>query len=121
MPCIGSRLKNFKIAIKLERHKLTRIDPAKVLSPFITQRIIIASNYWHETNLTIMIFRFSSPNFVFSLKRAILILVAAPGSGNEQMRLPLLTQRRGNAVAIFGRSSIFIILFIITIVIINNA
>ena len=63
MPCIGSRLKNFKIAIKLERHKLTRIDPAKVLSPFITQRIIIASNYWHETNLTVIIFRFSPPTF----------------------------------------------------------
>ena len=63
MPCIDSRLKNFKIAIKLERHKLTRIDPAKVLSPFITQRIIIASNYWHETYLIVMIFTFSSPTF----------------------------------------------------------
>ena len=28
MSCIGSRLKNFQIAIKLERHKLPRIDPA---------------------------------------------------------------------------------------------
>ena len=28
MSCIGSRLKNIQIAIKLERHKLPRIDPA---------------------------------------------------------------------------------------------
>ena len=55
-----SRLKNFQIAIKLEHHKLPRIDPAKVLSPFITQGIIFASNYWHETYLTFMIFTFST-------------------------------------------------------------
>ena len=47
-----SRLKNFQIAIKLEHHKLPRIDPAKVLFPFITRGVIIASNYWYETYLT---------------------------------------------------------------------
>ena len=64
MPCIGSRLKNFQIAIKLEHHKLPRIDPAaRVLSPSITRGIIFASNYWHHLYLTFMIFTFSSPTF----------------------------------------------------------